>query len=227
MHRSHKTRILLLRPDNIGDTVLFSGALRHIRETWPNAWIELAVQSHVRELFEICPYVDRVVSTTRLFPWRRMRYSNTRGAWKMASLLQSEWLPRFWYPRYDVLLCPVSGLTEEITNAVRRVKAKKKIGFTGASLSGTVFKDKKNAPENVFTTHISLSQSDHWMPELARNAKFLKGCGIDVDDKDLGPEFWIGKEDMVWAQQAMPDRPVMGVFRDRPANSVYGQKANG
>ena len=45
-------RVLVVRTDNIGDCVLFSGALRWIREARQGDVIHLLVQPHVRNLFE-------------------------------------------------------------------------------------------------------------------------------------------------------------------------------
>ena len=62
-HRS----VLVLRPDNLGDVVLFSGALRHIRVLYPQAKITLCVKSYVRNLVVLCPYVDEVIEYEKFF----------------------------------------------------------------------------------------------------------------------------------------------------------------
>jgi hypothetical protein len=64
-----RTRVLILRPDNIGDVLLFTGALRHIRNLYPEAHITLAVQAHIVNLVELCPHIDACVPVDEL-TWR-------------------------------------------------------------------------------------------------------------------------------------------------------------
>ena len=56
------SKILIFRPDNIGDVVLFTGALKHLRKKFPDAYITLAVLEHAVNLVEVCPYVDKCIS---------------------------------------------------------------------------------------------------------------------------------------------------------------------
>ena len=53
--------ILIIRLDNIGDFLLTVPAIREIRMNYPNAFITLAVRSHVRPIAELCPYVNEVL----------------------------------------------------------------------------------------------------------------------------------------------------------------------
>ena len=54
--------LLILRPDNIGDCVLFSGTLRYYRELFPDYKIVLAIKSNIIPLFEYCPYIDKTIN---------------------------------------------------------------------------------------------------------------------------------------------------------------------
>lgn len=47
---SRVARVLILRPEHIGDAVICSWALARIRTHWPKARIDLMVQPAVREL---------------------------------------------------------------------------------------------------------------------------------------------------------------------------------
>src|SRR5438105_6455364 len=55
------SRILVLRPDGIGDVVMTSALLRELRRGLPTQWITLAVQPLTYELVELCPHVDEVL----------------------------------------------------------------------------------------------------------------------------------------------------------------------
>ncbi|MDP6849293.1 MAG: glycosyltransferase family 9 protein [Kiritimatiellia bacterium] len=209
MFQRQRQRVLILRPDNIGDAVLFSGALKSLRRRWPDARIDLALQPHVRNLFDLCPYVDRVVSTNRLFPWRLLKGSKIRGAWKLAELLREERFPSFWYPSYDTVICPVSGLTEEILGVIRRIRAQEKLGYTGARLNLEPRMAEENRPEAVFTGGFRLAPDDHWIQELPRTRAFLQSCGIEADD--LSPEFWLSADDEKFGESTIPGG-VLGLF---------------
>ena len=64
--RSAPERLFILRPDHLGDLILFSGALRVIRARWPTTHITLCVRSYGLELFSACPHIDRLFSYDQL-----------------------------------------------------------------------------------------------------------------------------------------------------------------
>ncbi len=53
-------RVVVLRPDEIGDVVLTTAFLRELRLVLPSAHITLVVKPEVRDLVELCPYVNAV-----------------------------------------------------------------------------------------------------------------------------------------------------------------------
>jgi ADP-heptose:LPS heptosyltransferase len=71
----NRKRILIFRPDNIGDVLLFTGALKHIRNLYLDAHITLAVQAHIVNLVELCPYIDACVPIGHLTWWGRIEYT--------------------------------------------------------------------------------------------------------------------------------------------------------
>lgn len=60
--------IFILRPDNLGDLVLFSGVLCHLRNYYPNAKITLCIQRYVANYIELCPFIDKIVYWEDLVP---------------------------------------------------------------------------------------------------------------------------------------------------------------
>jgi len=53
--------VLLLKPEGIGDLVIFTAVLPDIRVFYGEKKIVLVVRQEARELFEQCPYVDEVI----------------------------------------------------------------------------------------------------------------------------------------------------------------------
>ncbi len=81
--------ILIARPDNLGDVVLFSGALRLIKQAWPGAHVTICVKDSVSSYLELCPYVDSVITweNTAVFliaPPSEAKFANS-GACEAAS----------------------------------------------------------------------------------------------------------------------------------------------
>src|SRR5262249_8590984 len=60
MPLAHARKVLVLRPDEIGDVVLTTAFLRELRRGAPQAQIDLIVKRACRELVEHCPYVNTV-----------------------------------------------------------------------------------------------------------------------------------------------------------------------
>ena len=133
--------VFILRPDNLGDIVLFSGILRHIRSLYPTASITLIVKQSYLNLIEICPHIDRVME------------------WEKISSLPYDWLPelrgkyRFnWFIRHfinkkyktDIILLPVRSPTGGLFgmhDIVASIPAAEKIGLTGDYCNQTVEED--------------------------------------------------------------------------------------
>ena len=203
-------KLLVLRLDHIGDCVLFSGALKHIRVKWKDARIDLCVRPHIQNLFEACPHVSSLASHTRLYPWQKLRKSRQKGSWKLAALLQSRLVPRVWYPRYDLVLCPQSCWTEELLESVYDLSAIHKVGFSGAMLNPLHLRNASFRPENVFTDHIQLQPEDHWVSEIERNRSFLRLLGCEAED--IQPEFWLTQADMAFAKESIPPAASLGIF---------------
>ena len=53
--------VLLVRPDNLGDVVLFSGALERLRQASPRAKITICVKRFVSAYLELCPHIDDIL----------------------------------------------------------------------------------------------------------------------------------------------------------------------
>src|SRR4029453_10787425 len=55
-------RVLVVRLDEIGDVVLTGPFLRELRRNIPNASITLLVKPALKNLVELCPYVEEVLT---------------------------------------------------------------------------------------------------------------------------------------------------------------------
>ncbi|MDA1045151.1 MAG: glycosyltransferase family 9 protein [Verrucomicrobia bacterium] len=201
---------MIIRPDNIGDCILFSGAFAHIRKRWPAARIELIVQSHVRALFEHCPHVDRVRSLDCIQPWEAVRRKVQKGSWALQRVLLRPALRRCWYPKADVVIYPVSAPTEDMLAAVRLIDAPVKMGYAGEQLRIQKLEDEANAPEHVFTKTFENTAENRWMHEQERGLKFLHTMNIPAEAMD--PELWLSEEDHAVAARLLCRAGGLGLF---------------
>ncbi|MDA0576672.1 MAG: glycosyltransferase family 9 protein [Verrucomicrobia bacterium] len=203
-------RILILRSDNIGDAVIFTGALRALRAHWPQAQIDLMVTTPVRPLFAHCPYVDRVFATHRLLPWLAWRHFVARGSWAFERLMLHPSLRRWWYPRHQLVIYPVSAPIESFLRAVRLMPAAEKWGYAGDQLRLYDLEYEANRPENVFTRAYVNPPADRWQHEQERTRRFLQFYGVDPGD--LRPELWLSRRDVAFAKHALSGDSPLAFF---------------
>ncbi len=202
--------VIVLRPDNIGDCILFSGAFTHIRTYWPDASIELFVQPHIRELFEHCPHIDHIRSLDALQPWEGVRRRISKGSWALQRALLHPRVRRLWYPKADVVMYPVSAPTEEMLSTVRLIDADVKMGYVGEQLRIQTLEDECNSPDRVFTHYFENTVANRWVHEQERGRQFLNAVGVSA--VSLVPELWLSKNDHAAAEDLMPGAGGLGLF---------------
>jgi hypothetical protein len=65
-------RILVIRPDEIGDVILTSPFLRDLRQAAPGAKITLLVKPACYPLVQHCPHADAVFTLKFASPWEKL-----------------------------------------------------------------------------------------------------------------------------------------------------------
>lgn len=203
-------RILILKPDNIGDCVLFSGCLGRLRRTWPGTGIDLMVKPPVANLFELCPHVDRVLTTDRLQPWRLLSRVPKHGMWALARIVRRLFPDVVLMRSYDVLVCPVAALEPEHLGFLIRIRAKERWGFGGVQINLANRLPHRPRSEELFTLCYQISEEGKWEHELALLRSFLATCGIVADE--IWPEFWASPEDVARGEKLVQGDSPLGIF---------------
>ena len=211
-----KERVLILRPDNIGDVVLFSGALKHLRALYSTAHLTLAVQSHILNLVELCPYVDSCVSVDRLSWWPRV---NNIG---MPFPRLFEWFIRrgngAWntiFGVFDTILYPVKSPQISHLKIVRDLRARRTIGMTGCNVNAPVGGYPFTVqPANLFTEQIDMEESYPWRHELLTTFDFLKFLGCPVSSlREIQPQLWLNETEVDYlAEFRNGTNKIIGLF---------------
>ncbi|MBU1863541.1 MAG: hypothetical protein KKH94_07770 [Candidatus Omnitrophica bacterium] len=94
MKKKKIRKILIVRPDSIGDYILFSGFLKYIREAYRDYFISILLQEHVAELARDCPYIDEIT------PFNRQKFITER-------VYTQEVMRNLRSKKYSVVLYPV------------------------------------------------------------------------------------------------------------------------
>jgi ADP-heptose:LPS heptosyltransferase len=75
-------RLLIVRLDEIGDLVMTTPLLRECRKNLPKAWISLLVKPSIKNIVEMCPYVNEILT----YDWEVGRFDRCERACARAHL---------------------------------------------------------------------------------------------------------------------------------------------
>lgn len=175
-------RLIWLRTDSIGDTILSASMLPHIREHYSDASITVVCQEHIAEFYEACPYVDDIL------PFNRRRALSDAGY--LDSLLS-----RLKDIRADLLLNSVYSRDPLTDFLALGCKARRTVALEGDLSNMTSEARDRN---NRIYSQVIASPGD-WKGELERHRDFLAGIGITAPN--LAPVAWVTPEDTAWADE--------------------------
>ena len=182
---SSAARILIVRIDEIGDTILTTPCLRELRKSYPNSFITLIVNPVVFNLVERCPYVDEILvfdfpqNSNRIARlWHVIKFARrnfTRMDFDLAIL------PRWDFDiRHGAFLVYCSG-------ARVRLGYSEKVNATKGSM---------NKGFDRFFTSVLVDQDPRH--ELEYDLEIIRHLGVKVSSSEM--ELWIGNEDRELAQ---------------------------
>ncbi len=180
-------RILVFRPDAIGDNVLAGAMLPHLKTRYPRACITVVCQEHVAPLYRACPHADDIISFDRLSALQNQSYRDNL----LASLRALH---------ADLALTSVYS-PEPLTDLLT-------IG-SGARMSVALRGDTCNMTRELHAQRearydLLLDSPGEWRPELTRHADFLSGLGVKAGE--LSPEMWLSSEDNAFAEEFFRER---------------------
>jgi glycosyltransferase involved in cell wall biosynthesis/radical SAM superfamily enzyme YgiQ (UPF0313 family)/ADP-heptose:LPS heptosyltransferase/ubiquinone/menaquinone biosynthesis C-methylase UbiE len=181
----HCKKVLIVRPDAIGDFVIFSGVIEHFRKLYAGARIYAVVQEHVAELAQVCPHIDEIIT----FKKERVRNDHAYAN-QLAKQLQEH--------KFDVAVYPVYSRDEVGDFLTINSGAKEKIASAGDVRNISL---EQKLVNNASYTKL-IPAKDGIMLETLRNVEFLKGLGVRVD-KPCQPRVWVTKQDEDYAKNLL------------------------
>jgi len=177
-------KIFILRPDHLGDLILFSGALRHIRNQWPEAHITLCVRSYGMKLFAHCPYIDRLQPYEPLIPLGKINWPLCfPGRWTRAlfRVMAPAW-------SYDLAILPLFAPWVNHHRILQWLPVRERIGIRGNTENQTAEDELRY--RGSYSRQMDSSKLSWSSPELETNRLFLEFLGIRIIRDELWPEFW-------------------------------------
>ena len=177
--RNDSQTLLLIRTDEIGDFVLFTPMLKHLRAIYRDYKISLVVNEQFLNLAETCPYVDEVI------PCKVKRYR-----WNF--LYRLNFIRHLRARAFDAAIYPLYSREPLGDEILYCSGAAERIGFDGNFSSKARCSKTQN---NRYYTR--LIGSRHTMgTELERNQGFVEHLfGGKISESDFAPELWLTQED--------------------------------
>ncbi len=199
-------RILILRPDHLGDLILFSGALEPIRARWPAAEITLCAPEFARSFLEHCPFIDRFLSYQQL-ETDAMGYGDLswlprfRGRGRVLRALKTLGRPlRRRKYACDVVLLPLRTPLAIYHDVVNFIPAARKLGIASGGLAAEF------ASAN-YSERMPAGDLPKEYPELEINRKFLEFLGCKLKEGGVRPQFWTTGGDADFAREHLKPDP--------------------
>lgn len=173
--RDKKGRVLLLRPDAIGDLVLFSASLPAYRELFSDKHIVMVVMDSSYNLVERCPWVDEV-------------WALPRSSFRMNPVERWRWCKRLAVSRFEIAINAVYSSDYRHLDCL--------IGWTSAPrMIAHECLDKTQPRSHCFPYFTELvPTNEEWKFEIDRNFDLLRHLGYSgaVNHRT---EIWINDTD--------------------------------
>ncbi len=189
------TSVLIMRTDVLGDHIITTGFIREVRRNFPKAHITLVVSPIVKQIAELCPYVNEVLTYDANY---------LRGSF--ADMFESALnfcATLLWERHFDVAFCPQWGsenLSTLFTAYLSGAKARYGFGqfpgdaWIGKSTNPLAVLDNYLLTRKIITPRSVLSEAD-------KNFFLLKALGYTVADKSM--ELWFNTKDEFAARQML------------------------
>lgn len=188
-------RILLVRPDEIGDMVMFTPVLRELRRNLAETHISLLARGDVKGLVQLCPYVDRLISLPREVATAPAKQAFPKLFSFSRSVLRTEKfdvaIVTRWEKDYQraVALAWASGAPRRIGYADNLGPMQRRLGMINCGFSDLTLRH-----------------------GVEKNLRLLELLGLEI--RDRGPEIWWDAEDERAASSCLAPagaRPVLAL----------------
>lgn len=158
LHKKKIKQILLIQLGDIGDVVVSLPCVRALKENFPEAQVVVAVRAKARELIDICPWADDVISIEQ-----------PQLAMTAAIGYHIEFFRRLRAFRFDLVLDLRAG-----------TRGAALAGFSGAAIRVGFYSTKEPFWRNWAFTHLKPFMPDPNRHQSIYYQSLLTECGIDI-----------------------------------------------
>lgn len=171
-------KILIVRPDGIGDFVIFSGVLQYYAALYKEYKIDLICSASVASLAKKCPFLDNI-------------YIYSSSLWSRQNLIRRYLFFRALKKQeYDQILYPVYSRSMDDERILDCLNSSKIVVFDGDYINDTIgkrFNKNKRYRQVIIGTNEDFN-------EISRNLEFLRGLGFK-EEEELNSKVWLTPED--------------------------------
>lgn len=176
---TNSKKVLWIRLDAIGDTILAASMLRPVYDHYGKARITALCESHTAELYQASPYVERVIAVDKM-----KLYLDTQYRTDIVVELQKE--------GFDVTLDTTCSWLQMSDLFAIGSLAKEKFAFENVGAVPAAMMEKRR---NIFTKLVKFRRP--YEPEMERYRDFLEDIGITASSLDA--TIWTTAEDDEYA----------------------------
>jgi len=171
-------KIIIVRLDAIGDSLLFTNSIREIKTLFPQAEITYVTFFETHEIIDRCPYLN-----TRIYLDRNLLMTNKFYRENIFVKLQEH--------EFDLMINPLFSREYMSEELVQFIRAKIKIGVRGdiSNINPSLL----NVTDNYYDYLLPAEPMQNKF-ELHRNAEITNLLGGKVKPKEL-PELWLSDLD--------------------------------
>ena len=181
-------KALIVRPDAIGDFIVFSNCLSYFRQLHPDARISMLMQDKVAVLAQHCPFIDEVIT------FQESQVSDGQYRAGLITKLQNKHFDITYYPVYS--RSPVGDYITLNSGAART------IAFEG-DLSNIDIEQKTQ--NDALYTELIPSKSGE-MLESDRDLEFVKW--LVVKAQKSRPTIWISEQEEAFVENLLAEHNV-------------------
>ena len=164
-------RLLIVRPDGIGDFIIFSGVLEEYARQYPDYQIDLLCDYVVKDLVEAIPFIHKKIY---IHGKRTLNIANLFAAISVIPL------------QYDLLIYPVYSRTRVGDFFSTWIRAREKVVFDGDSSRDP---QGKRFGRNKYFSRI-IEGEKGCKAEFDRNVEFLSKLGAKILAQGVHPRIW-------------------------------------
>ncbi|MEI6437337.1 MAG: glycosyltransferase family 9 protein [Candidatus Omnitrophota bacterium] len=173
-------KVLIVKPDGIGDFVIFSAVLAEYARLYKDSQLDLLCHPNVKLLAEAMPYFNRIDCVE----WARL--GRKKGLfYKIGFHL------RMLIRHYDLVIYPLYSREHKGDVIVRFLRAKEKVAFDGGPARDIADRVKRR---NRWYARIITADPRECL-EIERNAEFINKIGGNVSLHGLAPKLFFTQED--------------------------------